>query len=598
MRRGFLLLVLALCAVGCGRLEESASQREHTLYLTSLRIRGFDPAKAADVSSAQAIQRIYEGLLQIAYLDRPYHLEPLLASAMPEKSDDGLRYTFHIRPGIYFADDPCFPDGRGRELVAEDFVYSIKRLADRKVASTGWWAFEGRIKGFDDFRAASAGDTPTDYGALVSGLRATDRYTLEIELAKPYPQFLWVLAMHYGSAVPREAVEYYGERFGSHPVGTGPYRLAEWRRNYRMIFERNPKWRETGRADRYPSAGEAGDAEQGFLGDAGQPLPFIDRIVSYVIADSATQWMMFLSGQLDESDISRDNWSVVVDGQGNLLPELRERGINLTITPQLRITYVGFNMDDSVLGTNHLLRQAITCAFNTDEWIKLNNGRVRRALGPIPSALPGYDPAHVPFPFDLSRAQQLLAEAGYPEGRNPTTGRRLELTLELGRADDLELRQSAELLVAFFERLGIVLKLSFNNGPAFYEKLERRQAQLFYLSWIGDYPDAENFLQCFYGPNASPGPNRANYHNPEFDRLYERIRVMDDSPERTALYEQMGRLLIDDCPWLFMAEPLTYTLYHERMHNRKPHLFPYGMEKYYRLGPAALNVGGYRGEKL
>jgi oligopeptide transport system substrate-binding protein len=350
-----------------------------------------------------------------------------------------------------------------------------------------------------------------------------------------------------------------------------------------MIFERNPKWAETGRVDAYPSTGEAEDAARGLLADAGKPLPFIDRIVSYVVADPATQWMMFLRGQLDESDIARDNWSIVVDENGELLPALREQGIRLSITPQLRITYVGFNMDDPVLGKNTRLRQAITCAFNSEEWIKLNNGRVRRALGPIPSTLPGYEADHVPFPFDLNRARQLLADAGYPEGRDPATGRRLELTLELGRADDLELRQSAELLTAFLARIGIVLNLNFNNGPAFYDKLERRQAQMFYLSWIGDYPDAENFLQCFYGPNASPGSNRANYRSAEFDRLFETARVLDDSLERTELYRQMARIVIEDCPWLFMAEPLVYTLHHDRVANRKPHLFSYGMEKYHRL---------------
>ena len=577
-------------------LDDSA--RDNTLHLATLRIRGFDPAKVADVSSAQAIQRIYEGLLQVAYLDRPYRLEPLLAESMPDRSADGLTYTFRLRRGIFFAGDPCFPGGRGRELVAEDFVYSLKRLADQKVASTGWWAFEGRIRGLDEFRAASAGAGPTDYARPVEGLRAVDSHTVQIQLVEPYPQFLWVLALHYAVAVPREAVEFYGDRFSSHPVGTGPYRLAEWRRNYRMIFERNLKWAETGRIDRYPAAGEPGDAEAGLLTDAGKPLPFIDRIVSYVVADPATQWMMFLRAQLDESDIARDNWSVVVDARGELLPELRARGIRLAVMPQLRVTYVGYNHDDPVVGTNRLLRQAIACAFNTEEWIRLHNGRVRRAVGPIPGALPGSEPGYEPFRFDLPRARQLLAEAGYPEGRDPATGRRLELTLELGRADDLELRQSAELLAAFFERIGILLRLSFNNGPAFYDKLERGQAQMFYLSWIGDYPDAENFLQCFYGPNASPGPNRANYTNPAFDRLYEQARILDDSPERTELYRRMARLAIDDCAWLFMSEPLIYTLHQDRIRNRKPHMFSFGMEKYYRLESAALGAGGYREPEL
>ena len=511
------------------------------MFLSTLRIRGFDPARVGDVSSAQALQRIYEGLVQVSYLARPYQVEPLLAEALPEVSADGLGYTFRLRRGIFFQDDPCFgnPDGGGREVTAEDAVYSLKRLADSRIASTGWWAFDGRIEGLDAFRQAS-----------------------------------------------REAVDFYGERFGRHPVGTGPYVLREWRQNYRMEFVRNPTWARTSRVDRYPSAGgEASDAEAGLLASAGRPLPFIDRIVAYVVADAATQWMMFLTGQLDHSDISRDNWSVILDAQRNLIPDLRDRGIRLSISPQLRITYIGLNADDPVVGTNRALRQAMSLAFNSEEWIRLHNGRVRRPNSPIPSMLAGYEAGYDPWAFDLEKAQALLAEAGYPGGRDPATGRRLELTLELGRADDLELRQSAELFGAFMERLGIVVRLSLNNGPAFYDKLERRQAQLFLLSWLGDYPDAENFLQCFYGPNVSPGPNRANYVNPDFDRMMEQVRVLPDSPVRTELYRQMARLVIDDCPWILVSEPLTYSLHQARLANYKPHLFPFGMEKYYGLSP-------------
>lgn len=575
------LLLLAACRAGPPG--ESASLRARTLYLSTQRIRGFDPARVGDVPSSQALQRIYEGLVQVSYLDRPYHVEPLLAESLPDVSADGRAYTFKLRRGIFFQDDPCFPAGRGREVTADDVAYSLKRIADRKLASTGWWAFRDRIVGLDEFRERSAGDAPTDYDQPVAGLHVLDRHTIRIGLTGPYPQLLWVLALHYGSVVPREAVDFYGERFSSHPVGTGPYVLASWSRNYRIEFVRNPAWRATGRADAYPASGGAGDGEAGLLADAGRPLPMIDRIVSYVVADPATQWLMFLTGQLDEADIARDNWSVVVDEAGQLVPALRDRGVRLSVAPQLRIAYIGFNMDDPRVGRNAALRQAMTCAFNSDEWVRLNNGRVRRATGPIPSALPGSEPGYEPFAFDLERARNLLAEAGYPQGLDPATGRRLELTLELGRADDPELRQSAELFVAFMERLGVVIRLNFNNGPAYYDKLERRQAQLFYLSWIGDYPDAENFLQCFYGPSSSPGPNRANYANPAFDRLFEQARVLPDSDERTDLYRRMARMVIADCPWIFASEPMSYTLQQDRLRNRKPHLFAYGMEKYYRL---------------
>lgn len=573
--------------LGCQRGAEGRADRASTMYLTTLRIRGFDPARVGDVSSAQALQRIYEGLVQVSYLARPYQVEPLLAEALPEVSPDGLTYTFRLRKGLVFQDDPCFrvTAGVGREVTAEDVVYSLKRVADSRNASTGWWAFDGRIVGLNEFRQASREGEATDYGRRVEGLLAVDRYTVQFRLTQPYPQLLWVLALHYGSVVPKEAVDFYGERFGRHPVGTGPYRLEEWVQNYRLSFVRNPSWRTSGRVELYPAAGEPGDAERGLLADAGRPLPFLDRLVAYVVADAATQWMMFLNGELDESDISRDNWSVVLDEQHELVPALRERGVRLDISPQLRIAYIGFNADDPVVGKNVALRRAMTLAFNSEQWIRLHHGRVRRPHSPIPSMLAGYEPDYDPWAFDLERARAMLAEAGYVGGRDPATGRRLELTLELGRADDIELRQSAELFVAFMERLGLVVKLSMNNGPAFYDKLERRQAQMFLLSWLGDYPDAENFLQCFYGPNSSPGPNRANYVNPAFDRLLEQVRVMPDTPERTELYRRMARMVIDDCPWLLLSEPLSYTLHQPRVANYKPHLFPYGMEKYYRMQP-------------
>ena len=218
-----------LSLAGCG-VSRPGDDRlgEMVLYGEGERIRGFDPVKAGDVASALAISQIYEGLVQYAYLARPYRVEPNLAEALPEVSANGLTYTFKIRKGIYFQDDPCFTNsaGRGRELTAEDFVYSIKRLADMKNKSTGYWAFEQRIAGLDEFRAASEGEAPTNYGADVAGLKAPDRYTFQIVLSDPYPQLLWVLTMQYAFAVPREWVEYYGNDFVNHPVGTGPFRAA------------------------------------------------------------------------------------------------------------------------------------------------------------------------------------------------------------------------------------------------------------------------------------------------------------------------------------------------------------------------------------
>ncbi len=599
-----LLLAASWVAGGCGRDGRELGAAPATLVSETSRIRGFDPTRAGDFATALAVSRVYEGLLQYAYLDRPYRLEPLLAVAMPDVSADGLAYTFRIRRGIYFQDDPCFAasGGKGRELTARDFVYSILRVADPKTGSTGYWAFQDRIAGLDEFRATAGGDEPTDYDRPVAGLRAADSHTLEIVLKRPYPQVLWVLTMPYAFAVPREAVEYYGRDFVNHPVGTGPFVLASWQRNYRIEYARNPKWGAPGRREIYPQtsvlgtsrstsigtglppAASAEDREAGLLADAGRPLPLLDRIVDYVIADDTTKWMLFMDGRLDRfGAVSRDNWEAVMTSDLRLNRELEARGIRMMSRPTLEIYYLGFNMDDPVVGPNRRLRQALTCAFDTESWVRFHHRQVIRPVSPIPPGLAGSETDADRFPFDLERARALLAEAGYPGGVDPKTGRRLQLTLELASADSAELRQSTELLADFLDRIGVVLRPSYNNKPAFFDKVERRQAQMFRLSWSADYPDAQNFLQLFYGPNASPGPNRANYSNPEFDQLYERARLLPDAPERTALYRRMAAMVVEDCPWIFTHLPLAYGLQQARVRNVKLHDFPFGMEKYYRI---------------
>ena len=540
---------------------------------------------AGDVASALAISRIYEGLLQYSYLKRPYAVEPCLAAALPQVSPDALTYTFSIRRGIYFQDDPCFTatQGRGRELTAADFVYSIKRVADLKTGSTGFWAFNDRIVGLDEFRAASAADKPTDYSCPVEGLSALDDWTFQIRLKRPYPQLLWIMTMHYTFAVPCEAVDFYGADFVNHPVGTGPYVLKSWKKNYRLEYTRNPKWAQTGRIERYPAEGSPGDVAQGLLMDAGQPLPLIDRVVQYVIGDTSTLWFMFLRGQFEMSGISRDNWNAVISAEKDLNRDLAAKGISMFATPVMETFYIGFNLDDAIVGPNKRLRQALTCAFNTETYIRFYNDRVIRAKGPIPPGIAGFEDQSTPYPFDLTRARSLLAEAGYPDGQDPITGRRLKLTIDLGNANDPEVRAAVELFAGFMRRIGVLIVPVYNNWPAFLARIERRQAQLFRLGWVADYPDAENFLQLFYGPNSSPGPNHSNYRNKDFDALYEKVRVLPESPERTVLYRQMAAIVVEDCPWIFEQHPLSYALTHAWLKNYKPHDFPYGMGKYYAI---------------
>lgn len=590
---GFLAGLLLIS--GCGEKESRfpVQPGETVFYGETSRIRGLDPGISGEVSSSLAIARLYEGLLKYDYLKRPYKPVPQLAESMPEISEDGLTYTFKIRKGIYFHDNPCFPDGKGRELVAEDFVYSFKRVVDVKNASSGGWAFNERIVGIEKFYEASKGKEPTDYDMEVEGLKALDRYTLQITLTKPYPQLLYILTMHYAYAVPREAVEFYGKEFVNHPVGTGPYELVEWRRNSRIEFYRSPKWAETGRVETYPTNGTPEQVEAGLLRDAGQPLPFNDRIVQYVLDDTTTSWMMFLSGQLDSSSISRDNWDAVITGDKELNDALAKRDIELISAPTLNAYYIGFNWDDPVVGEsedpeqnekNKKLRQALSCAFDFDQINQFMNYRLHPLGGPIPQPLAGSLDEPSPYAFNLEKAKKLMAEAGYEDGIDPSTGKRLVITMELGSADS-NTRQRMELMADMYQKIGVVLKASYNTWPAFIEKMNRRQAQTFQLGWVADYPDAENFLQLFYSKNESPGPNHSNYRNAEIDKLYEKIRVMQDTPERTAIYKQMADIIIEDAPWIFQFQPMSYGLKHSWYENYYYHDFPYGMAIYRRVNP-------------
>ncbi|MBR6021654.1 MAG: hypothetical protein IK066_04465, partial [Kiritimatiellae bacterium] len=361
-------------------------------------------------------------------------------------------------------------------------------------------------------------------------------------------------------------------------VGTGPYVLAEMRQNHRYEYRANPAWTDpdSPRTDSVPA-----DAP---TPDAGRRLPLAPRIVESVVGDASTAWLLFLSHALDKSGIGNDQWDSVIastpDGPA-LRPEIAARGIRLESSPTLATSYYSFNFDDPVVGPNRALRQALAHAFDYAEWARFQNGRLLPANSVLPPGVAGYDPSDpLPYPFDLDRARALLAEAGYPGGRDPATGRRLELTLEIGNAESPEVRQAAELFASFLDKIGVRLVPSYNNWPTFLKKIELRQAQMFGLIWLGDYPDAQNFLQLFYSPNVSPGPNRCNYVNPAFDALYDRLVALPESPERAALCREAARMVMADCPWIVTGYPLAFNLQQPRLRNSVRTDFPFGTEKY------------------
>ena len=564
------LLLLGLAAA-------AASGGSATLRRTIERVPSLDPALAQSVGAARAVGLVYEPLLEYDYAKRPYELRGCLAEGLPEVSEDGLELTFRLRPGVLFGPDACFaPEGAApvaRELTSEDVVYSFKRLADAKVSTGSWWVFDKRVAGLNAFHKASSDlSRPTDYDAPVEGLQTDGPRVFRLRLTQPMPQLTWLLALPTCSIVPREAVERYGnEEFGQHEVGTGAFRLVSWRRNYRMVFERRPG-RDTAR-DATPD-----------LGDADGAVP-VGRIEFDVMDDASTRWMAFLAGFLDlEGSIPRDNLDSALAPDGSLSPELSARGIRLERQPGLSTFYIGFNMDDPVVGPNRKLRQALNAAYSFSAWEKLNPGLGIVATGPVPPNAEGRLDTPFAYAEDLENAKRLLAEAGYPGGVDHATGKRLTLRIDLGQTDQ-ETRETTELMASFFARIGVALEASYNNWPAFLRKVGHREAQMFRVGWFADYPDAENFLQLFYGPNASPGPNRSNYSNPAFDALYEAAVRETDSARRLDLYRRMQETVREDCPWIFLHHRCETALVHDRLRNFRMHDFPYGMEKHYRLRP-------------
>ena len=560
-------LVVLLCAVAMAAAQTVKPSNRQTVKPSRAvfrrvieRVTSLDPVEAASVYAARCVALTYETLLEYDYEARPYRLKPCLATALPAVSDDGLTYTFTIDTNACFTADACFGEAGTRPVSAEDFVYALKRLADAKVPSSGYWLLDGRVAGIETFHEASKGPEPTDYALDVPGLRALSADTLQIRLSAPSPVFLWMLAMPYAAAVPREAVDFYGDRFREHPVGTGPYALESWRRNYKMTYRRNEAWRG------WRGAGEG----------------TLAKIVFPLIDDPSTQWLAFLSGELDlQGEVPRDNWDQVVMPDGSLNPSLAARGIVLDTVPTLEVSYIGINMEDPLLGTNRFLRQALNAAFDAARWESYYRGRAAASNGPVPPQVAGATTNALPYGRGTEVAARLLEKAGYPGGRDPATGRRLRLTLDLGKTTQ-DMRESTELIVAFMDRCGIELVPEYSNWPTFLKKVSQRRSQLFRIAWVGDYPDAENFLQLFYGPNASPGPNRCNYANPEFDRLFREAMAATDEARRLELYGKLQAIVREDSPWIFMSFATSASLHHDSLLKYRPHDFPYGMEKHFR----------------
>lgn len=574
-----LVAVMVFAFAACTTKNKEAAPDQRVLHLSQIqKLKGMDPAFTSDLYSSTEVNRVYEGLFQYHYLKRPYELEPLLAAAMPEVSKDNLTFKIKIRRGVFFHDDPAFPEGKGREVEAKDFVFSLMRLADPKVQSTGWWTLEDRIVGLDEWRAEALKSGTSDYAKEIAGLKALDAETLEIKLRKPYPQLLNVLAMPYGAVVAREAVEKYGPEFINKAVGTGPFLLEEFRPSEMVSYVRNPKYREV----TYPTEGEAGDDTRGLLADAGKKLPLVDRIEVRVIVESQPRWMHFLKGELDIISVPKDNFKDALTPDVKLSEEFTNKGVKLIRVPGMDFTYTAFNLESEVVPqfNDKRIRRAISLALASDinRLIEIFfNGLGVSAQTPVPPGISGYMKEYQnPYKRTdaLAEAKRLLEEAGYKDGKGMP-----EIPFDIVASTNS--RQIAEAEAQSLAKIGLKVKILPNTWPEFQSRIQRRQAHFWSIAWSADYPDAENFLQLFYGPNAQPGGmNAAYYKNPKYDALFNQARVMQDSPARTKIYNQLAKMVAEDVPVVLGIHRENVGLTQPWLGNYKYSEFPLNEAKY------------------
>ena len=568
-------VIRTLIALGAVAIFTAASAQAPAdqKVLNFYRAGGFeslDPVRQFDSESHDIISMVYSTLLRYAYLERPYKLEPDLLERWPELSADKLTFTFKLKKGVRFHDDKCFPGGKGRELTADDVLYSFRRFADANLNHKSWFLMAGAVVGMDDFHAATAKAGPTaDTSKLpIAGLQKVDSHTFTIKLTKPNPLFLFALAASSSSVVPQEAVRTYGDQFAVHPVGTGPFTLANVERKGTLRLLKNPNYYGT-----YPTVGAPGDAEKGLLKDAGKRLPFVDVVEMPLIEEAQPGMLKFLKGEIDWRALDRANFSKMVvkngDGDFKVADEFASK-FSIYWAQGTDLTYTALNLKDPLLGGNKKLRQALAHLMDTQAEIDvLQNGRGRKLQSVVPIELVGSerDTGATTYGYDVVRAKRLLAEAGYPDGKG------LPALNVLYSASSVAARTAFDLNKAKFAAAGVQLKGVFGDFPTYLRSLETGNYQISDSAWEADYPDAENFYQLLYGKNGPPGPNHSGFANAAYDKAYETARLMPNGPERIALFKTMNEIIKDEVPVIIGRNTLRFGITQKWLSNFKRNLF-------------------------
>ena len=679
-----MLLAAALGLSACNNspYEEGAAATNTLFYSFDERSpRYLDPtASYSNPESAYTFQ-VYEPLYGYHYLKRPYELVPKAAAAVakphyldrngqrlpddaaPEQIAESV-YEIPIRRGIMYAPHPAFAkDAQGnylyhrltraqlgdkrspwdfeqqgtRELVADDYVYALKRHATTRIEAPVYAIFAEYVLGLKAYgetvkaedRKLLAGlpsdvrDKPfLDFRKWpLAGAEAPDPHLLRIRLKGKYPQWSYWMAMPFVAPVPWEADAFYAQQgmadnglsLNQWPVGTGPFMMKEFIRDRRHVLVRNPHFR----GELYPCEGEPSDGPAGLLADCGKRMPFVDRLYVTIEKEKVPRKEKFKQGYLDVPEIERPEWGVDFRNDANNSEEVRrrfeERGYKFPLMTDISDWYLGFNMLDPVVGRgdtpaqqakNRKLRQALSIAIDWEEGygrIFLSKGGVA-AHGPVPPGLfgsrEGQGTFHNPVTHKLQdgkvvrrsidEAKKLLAEAGYPDGRDAASGRPLVLNYDFQRAVTPEAKVENDWMVRQFAKLGIQLEVRATDFNQFQDKTLKGKHQIFWAGWLADYPDAENFLFLLYGPNAkstSQGENVANYQNPEYDKLYRELQALDDGPRKQEVIDKMVAMVQADAPWAFGYFPWGGLAFQQWVYNGKPSILIRDMAKYYRVDP-------------
>jgi len=592
--------VAAAHAAGVGRADAAASGPSATTSAKVLRYAfvaaetSFDPAKISDLYSRIATAHIFEAPYRFDYLARPAKVVPHTAASMPEVSDDYRTWTIRIRPGIHFADDPAFK-GKARELVAADYVYAWKRFFDPATKSPSYAGFkeEGAL-GVEALREqAIAANRPFDYDREVEGVRALDRTTLQFRLERSRPRFLYTLAdSSVFGAMAREVVDFYGDRIGEHPVGSGPFRLTQWRRSSLLVFERNPTYREV-RYDGEPAA----DDERGqalLRRFKGRRLPMIDRVEVSIIEESQPRWLSFLNGDFDLIGVPLEFSTQAVPG-GKLAPYLERRGIGLERYAAADRTLYYFNMEDPVVGgmtpDKVALRRAISLGTDVGQEIRgVRRGQAIPAQSVVAPGGTGYDPAYRSENgvYDVARAKALLDLFGYVDRdgdgwRERPDGR--PLVIDYATQPDAISRQFDELWKKNMDALGIRLRIKAAQWPEQLKAARAGQLMVWQLGYSASSPDFQDGLQILYGP-AAGGQNLGRFRHARFDELYRRMQSLPDGPERLALLHEAQDIVTAYAPMKFNVHRIANWLVQPRLLGFRAPLYGSQFWQFVDIDPA------------